>query len=534
MQETIIAASYERVSTRMQGQHGFSLGHQHQTLEDFTRNQGWILPEHLRFRDGENEDASGADWDLPDLTRMLEFARKKEFHVLVVPDFDRFARSLVKGLVLEEQLKKYGVRVVYQRVPVEDSAEGRLLKNQLYSFAEYEREKITLRTTMGRRRKAQVGQVVGAGNAPYGYRFTYTLRNNQRVANSLEIDEATAPIARRIFRELRTRSSYEVADTFNAEGIPSPGGRRWQYRTIHRIGTSPVYVGTWVFGKNGRRVTPEDATGICVSVPAIIDRHEWDEVQQAMDHRRVARRGRMPRELDPYVVRGSLTCGYCGCNLYGYNNGGTRYYACRLHNPSTAAREGKAVCSLPEVNAAGIENELLRRLNETLLDEHNLAIGLELAQSQHAQSDQIRRDRIAALDTQLERQHKRLDNIASGFADAGNGEILKALMRQAKEIEILIQRLNAERAELASVPTDGLSPAEAEAIEAFAAEIRRGIAHATSADLRQLDELLKVRGKVYVDPDGVKLGRKHCFRIDWTAAIQLLDSASRLRNPVMQ
>src|SRR4051794_20486449 len=109
---TIIAASYERVSTRAQGRYGFSLGAQHQSLEDFARVQGWILPEHLRFRDGEDEDASGAAWDLPSLNRMLEAARHNEFTVLVVPDFDRFARTLTKGLVLEEQLKKYGVRVV--------------------------------------------------------------------------------------------------------------------------------------------------------------------------------------------------------------------------------------------------------------------------------------------------------------------------------------------------------------------------------------------------------------------------------------
>jgi site-specific DNA recombinase len=178
---SIIAASYERVSTRMQGQYGFSLGAQHQSLEDFITAQGWHLPEHLRFRDGEDAAASGADWDLPDLNRMLEAARSREFTVLVVPDFDRFARSMVKGLVLEEQLKKLGVRVVFQRVPVEDTPEGQLLKNQLYGFAEYDRMKITLRTMMGRRAKAQTGKVVGIGRAPYGYRFTYeTLTHGKR------------------------------------------------------------------------------------------------------------------------------------------------------------------------------------------------------------------------------------------------------------------------------------------------------------------------------------------------------------------
>jgi DNA invertase Pin-like site-specific DNA recombinase len=170
----IIAASYERVSTRIQGRYGFSLGVQHQTLEEFVAaREGWVLPAHLRFRDGEEENASGTDWDLPDLTRMLEAARNREFQVLVVPDFDRFARSLVKGLVLEEQLKKYGVRVVYQRVPVDDSPEGQLLKTQLYAFAEYDRQKIALRLMLGRRGKAQTGRVVGIGPAPYGYRFAY-------------------------------------------------------------------------------------------------------------------------------------------------------------------------------------------------------------------------------------------------------------------------------------------------------------------------------------------------------------------------
>ncbi len=176
--QQIIAASYERVSTRRQGQHGFSLSHQHQSLEGFVQAEGWALPDHIRFRDGEDDDASGADWDLPQLTLMLEAARRGEFSVLAVPDLDRFARSLVKGLVLEEQLKKYGVRVVYQRVPVDDTPEGRLLKHQLFSFAEFEREKTTLRTTMGRRRKAQIGQVVGVGGVPpYGYQFLYTVRN---------------------------------------------------------------------------------------------------------------------------------------------------------------------------------------------------------------------------------------------------------------------------------------------------------------------------------------------------------------------
>ena len=183
--QPIIAASYERVSTGPQARHGFSLTNQHRSAEEFAADNGWQLPDTLRFSDTQ----SGVLWELPGLTSMLEAARANEFTVLIVPDLDRFARDLVKARVLEEQLAKYGVTVYYQRVPTDNSPEGRLLKTQLFAFAEYEREKTLLRTTMGRREKAMSGRVVGTGSAPFGYRFTHeTLHNGRHRVNGLEPD----------------------------------------------------------------------------------------------------------------------------------------------------------------------------------------------------------------------------------------------------------------------------------------------------------------------------------------------------------
>jgi site-specific DNA recombinase len=144
------AASYERVSTRPQGQSGFSLAAQAKDAAQFAAENRWDLPEHLRFRDGEDRHASGADWDLPGLNAMMDAAKRGEFQILLVPTVDRFARDMVKALVLEQQLRKYGVKLIYLSTPVEDTAEGRLLLRQLQSFAEFEREKIALRTMRGR------------------------------------------------------------------------------------------------------------------------------------------------------------------------------------------------------------------------------------------------------------------------------------------------------------------------------------------------------------------------------------------------
>jgi hypothetical protein len=119
------------------------------------------------------------------------------------------------------------------------------------------------------------------------------------------------------------------------------------------------------------------------------------------------------------------------------------------------------------------------------------------------------------------------------MADAGSGEFLDALTRQAKEIEPLIERLVQERAELAAIRTDGLSDDDALEIEVFAKQIGEGLSYATPADRRLLYELLQLRGKVYFDPDGVRLGRKHSFRIEWQASIELRHNSSRLRKHVL-
>jgi len=437
---------------------------------------------------------------------------------------------MTKAMVLKEQLAKYGVRLVCQRIQVDDSPEGRLLENQMLSFAEYEREKIRLRTMLGRRRKAEVGKVVGLGASPYGYRFTYETVEHQQKVCGLEPDPITAPTAVRILEAVRYRSTVDVADELNREGIPSPAGKHWTNKVIQRMATNPVYIGTWIYGRHGQRCTPEQHNGVAVTVPALISRDLWDANQRALDHRKVARRGRLPIEQDAYLLRGLLRCGHChGALQVETNTGNVRYYRCARHVPSRAARLGKALCPLPDVNAVALEAELWAILGTTLLDPEYLAAGVEAARLEHDVADAMRQERLAAAEREIERQRTRLDALAGKMADTGNGEVFAALLRQAREIEALIERLTSELAELAAVQVHGLSVEEATEIEAFAEQMRIGLEHATNADRRRLYELLQVRGKVVLDPDGVRLGRKYTFRIEWQASIPLLDQSSRFK-----
>jgi len=532
MQATTVAASYERVSTIVQGRQGFSLTAQHDSMQEYADAQGWILPEDLQFRDGEDDNASGARWDLPGLTAMLTAARERKFSVLIVPDLDRFARSLVKGLVLEEQLRSYGVRVVYQRVPVEDTPEGRLLKNQLFSIAEYERERIALRTATGRRAKARSGRVVGNGFAPMGYRYTYeTLPNGKQRICGFEPDPKTAPLVQRIFRDLATKSCEEIATELNQEGLTTVRGKRWLPRSVRRLATYTCYAGTVVYGRKNydRRRPLEEIDGIPIPVPALVDQSTWDAANEALSRRRSTRRGRLPKSEDPFVLRGALTCGHCHGQIQTNVNNTVRYYQCACYKPSFAKMYGKPVCKLPAANAKRLEAELWRVITATLCDRDYLEHGLEAAQAQHNSADQVRQERLAAIDAEVTRQRRRLDALADRLIDAGDGEVYQALMRQAKDIETLLSSLSAERASLAAVRSDGLSQHEAVTIRAFAEQVAAGIEHAELAERRQLIELLGIKGTLYTDPDGVQLSMRSKFRIEWSANISLRDSDPTLR-----
>ena len=525
--DPIVAASYERVSTRVQGRSGFSLIAQHASGEDFARAQGWLLPPELRFRDGDEANASGADWDLPGLTAMMEAAHRRAFRVLVVPDLDRFARSMVKGLVLEEQLRKYGVRVVYQRVPTEETPEGNLLKHQLLSFAEYERAKTTLRTTLGRRTKAQTGRVVGnGGTPPYGHRFvTEALDNGRPRVVGLEPDPVTGPIAVRIVRTARSRSTWEIADGLTREGTPGPGGGRWTSKAVHRVATDPTHIGQWRFVDIVVPVAPLVAEAD-QATPTADWLADWQAAQEAMKTRLTRRGARATTEGDAYALRGLLACGRCGSVLRSSPNGGARYYVCGRHAPSRARKLGKGACSLPDVPASDLEEEAWRILTGTLLDPDMLTAGLEAARSTHGDENRLRRDRLGTIDAEIAKQRRTLDTLADKLTDADGGEFLAAIMRRAKEIEEVIAKLDAERARLTASPGEGLSDTEATALVRFAESARTGVAEATPNDRRRLYETVRLRARVHSDPGGVRLGRRNRFRIEWEAKIPLLHTAS--------
>lgn len=188
--------------------------------------------------------------------------------------------------------------------------------------------------------------------------------------------------------------------------------------------------------------------------------------------------------------------------------------------------EAAGACDLPDVAAHALDAEAWWILSETLLNPEMLSAGIAAAKSTRADAGRLQKDRLNTIDGELRKQRKTLDTLAEKLTVTDAGEFLDAIMRRAKDVEETIRKLTDERELLAGNPGPGLSDAEAEAIRDFAETARVGLELARRAEQRQLFETLHLRGRVFLDPNGVRLGERNTFRIEWEAKLPLLHGAA--------
>lgn len=232
---TIRAVGYLRVSTEDQARDGHGLDAQERAVRAFAESQRYELVDVAT-----DPGISGATRpaDRPGFRRVLELAQAAAFTVLLVPKFDRLGRDIRHAVTCVSDLaESHGVVIRSVSEPIDTATPmGRMLFAILAGMAEQERFTIRDRTASGRREKARKGGLAG-GRAPYGYRLTEA---------GLMVVPEQARIVRRI-HAARTakpkRTLQAIADQFNAEGIPGPGGTVWRPSGVAYLADNPKYRG---------------------------------------------------------------------------------------------------------------------------------------------------------------------------------------------------------------------------------------------------------------------------------------------------
>ncbi len=513
---TTRAVLYARVSSDDRAKTGGeNLADQLRLCREHAEQRGYQVEGELAEDD---RGASGASFDLPQLSRALEMARAGQFDVLIVRELDRLSRDLAKQLIVEQELKRAGVAIEYVLYDFPDTPEGRLNKNLRAMLAEYEREKIKQRMTRGKLRKIRDGEAINHGHPPFGYQ-------NVEVGGkaTLAINEDEAATVRLIFRwytegdgEQGPMSMRALARKLSDLRIPTyndlrkmqdctkktlKGRGQWERSAVGSILSNETYTGTWYYG---RRSWDED-DWIAVDVPVIIDAATWEAAQERRSaNKRDAKRNRK----HDYLLAGRLRCGSCGRMMVGSPNysyykgqrtGMQLYYRCQAH-----ARDYACEYRGISFRAEWADAIAWRWVRELLTKPKGLESSLRDYQAQREKLNQPLRERLDVIEGLLSETRAKLRRLMDLYI---NGEFDREdLTARKSSLENERDTLQERRAHIEGRLQDQLfSEERLQSILAFAETIGAGIedADADCDKRREIVEALEVTGELYIK-DGEK------------------------------
>ena len=402
-------ALYARVSSVAQDVE-LSVASQLRALGDYALSNG-----HTVVREFVDEAESGRTANRPNFNRMIGEARNtpSPFDAILVWKMSRFARNREDSVLFKSFLRRRGVRVISINEPIEEGPTGRLVEGIIESIDEFYSASLAQDVTRGMREAASRGFWVSS-NTPFGYRRV-RVGDGARKRTRLEIEPASAAVVKEIFTWAGGGSGCkEIAVLLNRTGVPSPKGKKWGKSRIYDVLTNPVYKGTLVFGKNGRfhREAGLDPVVVEGAVPTIVDAATFDAIQSGLASRAPAKRH--PRRVaSSYLLSGLLYCGDCGAKMFGHaaKSGLYHYYNC-----GTASRTGKDECAASPVKRSRIEQRVLQRLLNVILQGPHLERLVEMTneyihenvRASAALLDVIEAE-LAKVRTRLTRQYEALE-----------------------------------------------------------------------------------------------------------------------------
>jgi len=348
-EKQIRCAIYTRKSTTEGSDQDFtSLDAQRESAEsyiDSQKHQGWIVLSQKYDDFG----YTGANIDRPALKQLMEDIKNKQVDCVVVYKVDRLSRSLLDFANLLNLFDEQGVTFVSitQHFNTQSSM-GRLTLNILLSFAQFEREIISERTSdkMGAARKK--GKFVG-GRPALGYNLD--TENHCLVVNPKE-----ATIIKEIFNlYLQKKSILQVATILNEHGYRSKkyirkgnltGGNLFNITSTNHILRNVIYI-----GKVNYRGTIYPGEH-----QPIIDEEIFNKAQEILSSRRPVIRLRKTKYRS--ILSNIFRCKTCNrAMIYSYakkRNYRYKYYVC-----TNAIKRGHESCPTRMLNAQRTEEMIL-------------------------------------------------------------------------------------------------------------------------------------------------------------------------------
>lgn len=323
-------ALYIRVSGEEQKIKGLSLEAQQERLEEYARQQGWVVV-------GIYIDAAKtARKDMrkrSEFQKMINAVKRDEIDLLLFCRLDRWFRSVADYYKIMEILQTHHCDWKTTDEEYDTStANGRLYINVKLSIAQNEADICSERISVVFDSKVQHGTVV-SGNCPFGY----VVNEEKRLA----IDPDAAAIVRDAFNYYES----SISQRGTIRHIRETYGVNWCDATFRRMLAERLYTG--VYDSKGRY-----NENFC---EAIISKEQFERVQVLTN-----RNARSVPSGKVYIFTSILKCAECNHNLVGYVAGPYYYYRCNQHFQRGRCSHNKSV------RESYVEEWLFEHLGEEL------------------------------------------------------------------------------------------------------------------------------------------------------------------------
>lgn len=336
-------AIYCRVSTEEQATEGFSIHAQKDKLTKYASINDWNIVDYY-VDDG----ISGKNLtERPEVSRLIEDVKKGKIKNVLIYKLDRLTRSVKDLIYLIELFDKNNCTFNSQTEKIDTSnAVGRMFVKIIGIFAEFERENLAERVTLGYEQKTREGNYTNC-NGVFGYDYIVG-------KGKLKINKNEAEYVRKIYNwYLEGESMLKIAKKLKDLNVPTKRGGHWNQSTIYSILTNPLYIGNVRYGvgrKNSFEVSGKN-------IIPIIDEELFNNVNNLMKRRKKFHNKKYSSD-DTYYFR-VLRCSLCGGKYHARQQlqSGKKYitYQCNGHNNNS--------CNSPGFSHKKIENAFINYLD---------------------------------------------------------------------------------------------------------------------------------------------------------------------------
>lgn len=287
---------YCRVSSQEQAKHGYSLDGQERECRQFAEQQGYDV-DRVFIERGE----SAKTTNRTELQKLIKYtvSNKRQLTAVIIWKYDRLARNLSDQTELIKHFAHCNIRVLSVTENNEDNSTGRLMRNIIGSFAQFENDVKSERTINGMKQRLQDGR--WCWHAPVGYSSKKDDTGKTVLTPNKEsayIQEAFALAETALYKQT------EIVSKLKKKGFS-----RLHKDMLNRLLRNPLYASLII--------KPEWFSAPIEAVhKAIITREQFHKVQMILDGKKPNHAPKQRNHPD-FPLRRFVECPECGKTLTG-------------------------------------------------------------------------------------------------------------------------------------------------------------------------------------------------------------------------